>query len=640
MPYTNVPKPLWGKMDRCVENVMRREGVDKKRAIAICHESVVKNEEADMATKRQQRKMRQKMALREVAEDPQADIVAEAFTPEEAQVIAEKAMAAEKELVEVQIYRPYDGASSWEELDAYLAAREIVWATREVTDQLNSLIQNVLDSDDVEDKGAAITKLASGFNKRVRDAQEEEEKEKGLCECGCEEEDPVTISGILRRVFGKAPMTGASRNDLPDSAFAYIEPGGKKDDGGKTVPRSLRHYPINDAAHVRNALARAGAAIKKGGKTAEIARRAMAKIRAAARKLGIGTSANEGKSAFYVTKSEAGNYRWFGWVSNKWRDNDVGSAPEKGGEIISEEAHKEYVAWLDAHPEMGPESWVWHTPGTARKSRADWWDYAHGQLMMSGPLTPEEGEAALKAYDGIDAGMSHGFLVFDRDKADATVISSYRSFEASDLPLEYAANPWTDYESIRKEADEMGFNIEKRTHLVALLGEEKVAELESATSDREKALLEAQIEFKAKAAAVVATPVAEPVLPLKEAIPKPAPVLEATPKPDDVAKSLGLSELDAFLRKVLATQDAQGKMIVEMKAIVDKVAKSDVEKIAEQFVPRVADAGFIWKLRPSTSEQTALKEGDDTVPDKGPSVQPAPEGLGWIREQLARIEMQ
>jgi len=51
-------------------------------------------------------------------------------------------------------------------------------------------------------------------------------------------------------------------NDLPDSAFAWIEPGGKKDETGKTVPRSLRHLPYKDATgkvdlpHVRNALAR------------------------------------------------------------------------------------------------------------------------------------------------------------------------------------------------------------------------------------------------------------------------------------------------------------------------------------------------------------------------------------------------
>ena len=51
-------------------------------------------------------------------------------------------------------------------------------------------------------------------------------------------------------------MSGKAQNDLPDSDFAYIESGGKKDEDGKTTPRSLRHFPINDAAHVRNALAR------------------------------------------------------------------------------------------------------------------------------------------------------------------------------------------------------------------------------------------------------------------------------------------------------------------------------------------------------------------------------------------------
>jgi hypothetical protein len=36
------------------------------------------------------------------------------------------------------------------------------------------------------------------------------------------------------------------QNDLPDSSFAYIEPGGKKDSEGKTTPRDLRHFPYKD----------------------------------------------------------------------------------------------------------------------------------------------------------------------------------------------------------------------------------------------------------------------------------------------------------------------------------------------------------------------------------------------------------
>jgi HK97 family phage prohead protease len=51
-------------------------------------------------------------------------------------------------------------------------------------------------------------------------------------------------------------------NDLPDSAFLTILGGGHKDADGKTMPRSLRYFPVRNAAgdvdlpHVRNALAR------------------------------------------------------------------------------------------------------------------------------------------------------------------------------------------------------------------------------------------------------------------------------------------------------------------------------------------------------------------------------------------------
>src|SRR6266566_3221720 len=76
-----------------------------------------------------------------------------------------------------------------------------------------------------------------------------------------------------------AEMSGAAINNLPDSDFAYIESGGSKDSEGKTVPRSLRHFPIHDAAHVRNALAPAP--------QSPFGEKAMPKIKAAAKKFNI-----------------------------------------------------------------------------------------------------------------------------------------------------------------------------------------------------------------------------------------------------------------------------------------------------------------------------------------------------------------
>ena len=62
--------------------------------------------------------------------------------------------------------------------------------------------------------------------------------------------------------FAKAVWTTAYVNDLPDSAFLHIAPGGEKDEQGKTKPRSLRYFPIRDKdgaidePHLRNALSR------------------------------------------------------------------------------------------------------------------------------------------------------------------------------------------------------------------------------------------------------------------------------------------------------------------------------------------------------------------------------------------------
>ncbi|HEY6013832.1 MAG TPA: HK97 family phage prohead protease [Candidatus Limnocylindrales bacterium] len=60
----------------------------------------------------------------------------------------------------------------------------------------------------------------------------------------------------------RAAWDAAYINDLPDSAFLYIKPGGEKDDTGRTTPRDLRMFPVRDASgnidmpHLRNAMSR------------------------------------------------------------------------------------------------------------------------------------------------------------------------------------------------------------------------------------------------------------------------------------------------------------------------------------------------------------------------------------------------
>ena len=74
-------------------------------------------------------------------------------------------------------------------------------------------------------------------------------------------------------------MTLAEMNNLEDAQFALIEIGGTRDPGGKTTPRSKRHFPIHDAAAVRRAL--------NDAPGSPFGREALPRIMSAARRFGV-----------------------------------------------------------------------------------------------------------------------------------------------------------------------------------------------------------------------------------------------------------------------------------------------------------------------------------------------------------------
>jgi HK97 family phage prohead protease len=84
-----------------------------------------------------------------------------------------------------------------------------------------------------------------------------------------------------------AKLSSGERSALPDSAFAYVEPG-KPKIGGKTEDK-YRHFPIHDKAHAANALSRIGQGARFGDK-------AKAAVMAAAKKHGIDKDADAGRS--------------------------------------------------------------------------------------------------------------------------------------------------------------------------------------------------------------------------------------------------------------------------------------------------------------------------------------------------------
>ena len=392
---------------------------------------------------------------------------------------------------------------------------------------------------------------------------------------------------------------------------------------------------MHDKAHVGNALASVSKMLKKGGKAADVARFALPKIVDAGKRMGIikpVSKSKETESGFQILKGLDGGWRWFGWVTNKWRDRDKKAAPHKGGEILTSEAHREFVKWVDEAPaERMPELWLWHTPGTAYEKRADWLDFADGFLVAGGPLTEKEASGLLAFEVLYELGMSHGMDVIDRDVKEG-LINKYRSFEFSPLPRNRAANLWTSFSTIVKEVAEMGFSPEKRQALVAALGETEVATLESNTEGMAKALMELGIDNKETEKPPVEEPTTEtPADDGGEGDPK---ELGATEIAAALAKELNITGLSSFLKGIT----------VRLDTLEGKQTEDDAQIVADALVPEIeTDISKVWDSRPSASEDNIVKDdkedGEDAVNLDDPSHDPEAEGdHGWVAQEMGMSE--
>lgn len=236
-------------------------------------------------------------------------------------------------------------------------------------------------------------------------------------------------------------MTGAAINDLPDSAFAYIEPGGEKDDEGKTTPRSLRHFPIHDKAHVRNALARLS-----GSPFEEKAR---PKVEAAARKMGIGETA--GRKSAEVKAEPLTEKELTAWLAGE-RSRRIVVVPFYGplpGGKAGLDLDGEY---FDADTDLyGP------FPGlrASRERLVDWHhdddgvpgDLARMKGAILGKIVMDEGPSTLSTDEGEFDGVLADFWANAGERRVALI----RDLQRRRVPL-YGSSQAVA-KAVRKEAD-------------------------------------------------------------------------------------------------------------------------------------------------------------------------------------------
>lgn len=509
-----------------------------------------------------------------------------------------------------QVQKEYDGESvsampmmgptSFDELDNLHATEEKAAEVRKLTWNVEDLVYNILRNPMMksEEKASAISKVGADFGTRVdgimNEPAEDMSKEVDLELLEAEvllAKESRNLSTMDRVVdfLTKAKLSYAAKKGMPDSAYAYVTTyQGKK----------IRKYLIHDAAHVRNALSRAAQQIKRGvAPFAGWARAALPKIKAAAKKFGIGANMKK-SSAIMIQKDANGDWRWIGWPSNNFKD--------RSDDILTEAAHREYVEWWNKEKPKFPVFTSMHAPGTARTYPVDFVGYRNGFLTMSGKLTEEEAVHLLEVQKEYDLGMSHtGWGV--RDSQDPRQIKMYRIFEVTDLPLEMADNLFTDGLSIvTKEADIMN-DTEQLEYLTKITGNPELAKqaLEEKTKAKQAALQQAGVEQKE--AKTETTPVTTP-----------APELEAILKA--VGDQLDLDGLNAFVQQAqesIGKVEALESLVKEQQKEITKLKGDTEEQLAEKLTPPAAGR-FAWsKERPSQSEKTVVEGEDKEALQKG-----------------------
>lgn len=347
----------------------------------------------------------------------------------------------------------------------------------------------------------------------------------------------------------KAVWSTAFQNNLPDSSFLYIAPGGETDGEGKTKPRTLRYFVYKDASgaidlpHLRNAIVRipqsdlsqtlkdrlqkeAQAILEKENKKGEKAGQRVAKnwreklqgLLDTVKELvswanyedqsGDGQSPTDeempmedvmslfnGKSACGV-KTVNGEPWFFTKSTNAFKDRD--------GEIFSTKSLEQYVAEAEQKADRGYFNF-WHIatkeyPDLTDFAKKEWQGVVGRILIEAGPFLPDaKGQAAKKFFtaypdghpelapEGWGCSPEYRYLPEERKTGVYQWIWITRT---STLPRAAAANIWT-------KGGIMALTQQQKEAADKIFGAELTAQIIKGAESETKQLEEAGVDHKA-----------------------------------------------------------------------------------------------------------------------------------------------
>ncbi len=515
-----------------------------------------------------------------------------------------KAVEDEKRLHEEEsmlTWHPAFGAQSWQELTDSEEAQEKVFQVMDITHNFKGIMMNIMDDPHLDpDQKADLLDAAVRGLRPMMAAVKELETVEGTKQA-TKTEDGIAFRARDFAVVPDAEKPGGWKLRLAEGssgnvtraqiarAITAMQPGGFR--GNKVVLG-----PGDKAQAIR----RISAAINRASGTDDqkkALRDRLNKVKegplqkATGRAIEVlgkwlkGQKADPATSGLTVFKDAAGAYRWLATVTNRWRDRD--NPPE----IFEEKAHKDFVKYLDGGGFM-PELWLWHTPGTSI-GKADWVSYDGGFLLASGIFNKGFEAVAERLSERKGLGISHGYKYTYSDPTRG-IIGQYRSFEISVLPHERAANAFTGFDILSKEAT-MEITPAKRTFLVEALGEEKVAALEKEHTTMASVLDAAGIDSKD--------------LPEEKVKDDDG----AEPKIEDATKALEtvVAAVKEMSEGFKGLTESVGGIATEMKAMkerLDNLEKSDDEKISAALTAKVKTG--------ATNGHRASESGKNTVSEE------------------------
>ena len=194
---------------------------------------------------------------------------------------------------------------------------------------------------------------------------------------------------------------------------------------------------------------------------------------------------------FFIHKDSAGRYRWVGSHTNSFIDLD--------GEIITSDAHRQFMKQLDSGAIPMPPLFLCHN---------EKWKVASTDILTVDEVSPgvvfvlasgpfDDGmDIVAEKLSKVPVAMSHGLYVLETGEFnEAVTIDSYATVEISALPVGVSspANPRTYY--IVEESMGILDNL-KRGKLAELLGEDTVDAIEAANKDITSKAMDENVQFK------------------------------------------------------------------------------------------------------------------------------------------------